>query len=133
MMYRFHVFIHALPAGIDAEAEVGPVDLAASLEITWDAAAAILERLPRLFFEPDGSFVWREETPTAWQVDGQLFERNDRLMVVELKGCCPAEALNALLGACGWPAQPLIFQLVREAKFLSERLFRAHAAGQAEE
>jgi hypothetical protein len=85
-----------------------------------------------MFFEPDGSFVWTSPSnEPAWQVDGNLFDRNGRVLFVDLKGSCPGDQFDRLLSALGWPATPLVFQLVREAVFLDEAEFRRYAASSA--
>jgi len=105
-------------------------DAASSLAVTFERTLAALERLARLFIEPDGSFVW---TGTAadgglWQVDGNLIDRGDVLAYVELKGQCPAERLDELLSALGWPDAPLAFQLLQRGICLDEAEFRRQAA-----
>ena len=95
----------------------------------FDEALARLAALPRLYAEPDGSFVWT--SPAAdrpWQVDGNLFERDGRVLLVDLKGSCPAEEFDRLLAAFGWPTEPVMFELVRAGVFLDEQTFRLHAA-----
>ena len=83
--------------------------------------------------EPDGSFVWacsRSAEPADtgfWQVDGNAAERDGRLLLVDLKGSCPAAEFDRLLEAFGWPEQPVMMQLVRAAAFLDEATFRRHA------
>jgi hypothetical protein len=81
-----------------------------------------------MFCEPDGSFVWvSSQGEPAWQVDGNLYDRNERLLFVDLKGTCPPREFDRLLGALGWPSTALMFQLTREAVFLDEAEFRRHA------
>ena len=101
-----------------------------ALSVTFDAALERLTALPRMFIEPDGSFVWRgsDEDRAEWQVDGELIDRGDVLAFVELKGCCPADRLDELLTALGWPEQPLVFQLPRRGVVLDEAEFRRLAA-----
>lgn len=140
-MYSFYVTIHARPP----EAEAGPlVHLAerdirslvvapASLRVpcacSFEDASAALTSLPRMYCEPDGSFVWVSAAgEPAWQVDGNLYDRDGRLLFVDLKGTCPAERFDELLRTLGWPATTLIFQLVREAVFVDEEEFRRIAA-----
>ncbi len=99
------------------------------MPVSFEQAADRLQELPRMFFEPDGSFVWvGDEQGQRWQVDGQLTDRDGRLLFVELKGDCPANQFDQLLAAFGWPATPLIFQLTRHAVFLDEADFRRFAA-----
>jgi hypothetical protein len=108
---------------------VRPAMLAAAVfPVTFEQAEAALAALPRLFIEPDGSFVWvADDAQRSWQVDGNLYDRNDRLSYVEAKGSCPAAAFDRLLRAVGWPDVPLVFQLVREAVYLDEADFRRYA------
>jgi hypothetical protein len=91
----------------------------APLAVTFESAAAALEALPRLYFEPDGSFVWTGEH-TAWQLDGQLHDRGETLDYAELKGTCPPNALAALLAALRRAEEPLVFHCVREGIFVDE-------------
>jgi hypothetical protein len=126
-----HVTIHrvsSLPAAGPA-ARIGHRDVATlllksadllPLAATFEAAAAALEALPRLYFEPDGSFLWVGEQ-NAWQIDGQLHDRGETLDYVELKGHCPASALACLLRALRTADETLIFHAVREGVFVDER------------
>ena len=139
-MYRFHVALHARPASCSAGPEVelqgtryatlaiDPTALAQPLAFSFETAVQRLQQLPRMFVEPDGSFVWvGQDAAGAWQVDGSLFDRHERLLYVELKGACPEAAFDRLLSALGWPEPPLVFQLIRQAVFLDEASFRRFA------
>jgi len=101
----------------------------ASLAVSFDSAVAVLERLPRMFVEPDGSFVWTgvEVDGQRWQVDGNLIDRGDVLAYVDVSGCCPAEQFDALLRAFGWPEALLAFGLTRSGQTLDEAAFRERA------
>ncbi|MBL9123615.1 MAG: hypothetical protein JNG90_08275 [Planctomycetaceae bacterium] len=140
MLLAFHVCVHARPdaaiagprrhvAGVELETlAVAPADLP-PLGTSFEEAAAELAALPRMYCEPDGSFVWVSTAgETTWQVDGNLYDRAGRLLFVDLKGCCSAPEFDRLLRALGWPETPVIFQLVREAIYLDEGAFRRHAA-----
>ena len=118
-MLTFHASVH----GSDDEG-AGP------LSTTFDSALAALECLPRLFIEPDGSFVWTSITVDgqAWQVDGNLIDRGDCLAYAELKGSCPEERFDMLLSALGWPEARLVFQLPQRGVLLDETAFRRLAA-----
>lgn len=112
---------------------VPPTALAHPFAMTFEEAAASLESLERMFVEPDGSFVWvSSNTPSEaaterWQIDGNLFDRNGRLLMVDLKGTCAPVEFDRLLSAFGWPTTPVMFQLAREAVFLDEPNFRRYA------
>ncbi len=139
-MYRFHTTIHRAPAIAPPGAPlrlrgehlgplaVTPTELALPFEVTFEAVEAELSELERLYCEPDGSFVWvAGEGEPHWQLDGQLYDRHDRLLYVDLKGTCPAARLDELLGVLGWPNVPVAFQLVQEAVLLGETDFRRYA------
>ena len=105
--------------------DVKPAMLAQSLNVSFEDAAEKLQKLPRMFLEPDGSFVWvSAQNGEQWQVDGVLYDRHGRLMFVDLKGECTAEGLEAILAALGSPPTPLMFQLVQQAIFLDDGEFR---------
>jgi hypothetical protein len=114
----FHVSIHAATVEAGASASV-PV-FARSFEQVVEALA----RLPRMFVEPDGAFVWVATGEPGWQMDGVLYDGAARLWYVELKGRCPQAKFDELLSALGWPETPVAFQLVEEAVALDEQGFR---------
>jgi hypothetical protein len=96
---------------------------------TWEEAADALKPLPRMLFEPDGSWIWSGgEGRDRWQVDGHLFDFSNRLHRVELHGECPPESLDRLLSCFGWPEVLLEFEQVREGTRLDEAAFREVAA-----
>jgi hypothetical protein len=100
------------------------------LGVPFEVVLANLELLPRMFIEPDGSFVWRGTTNSGqtWQLDGNLIDRGDVLDYVELAGTCPPERLDDVLAALGWPEEPLAFVLPRVGVTLTEEEFRRQAA-----
>ena len=106
--HAFHVVVAAAAAG--------------GFDVAFEQVAAALERVERLYFEPDGSFVWAGE---AWQVDGLVYDRDRRVQYVELKGTARAEAVRRLLATLGWPATAVMIQLVREGTSLSAEAFLA--------
>lgn len=136
-MYRFHAAVHPLPSDAWLGGEMvlagracRPLQfpaaaLAAPLGTTFEAAGEALSRLERMFFEPDGAFVWVAPSgEPAWQVDGVLYDRGGRLLYAEIKGSCSPSALDSLLRALGWPETPLMFQLLQHAVYLDEAEFR---------
>ena len=139
-MPPFHVILHALPAGSLATMATGAVQafegrsspilqltheqLNASFPISFEEAAERLEQLERMFFEPDGSFVWVGASPvqpTPWQLDGVLYDHGGRIAHIELKGTAPPAALHRLLEAFGGAASDFVFQSVRQATFVDAR------------
>jgi hypothetical protein len=103
-----------------------------ALSVGFDHALEQFAALPRMFIEPDGSFVWTGagDGGQPWQVDGNLIDRGDVLAYVELKGSCPAGQFDELLRGLGWPESPVLFQLLQRGLFLTEAEFRALAASE---
>jgi hypothetical protein len=139
--YQFWVDIHAQPAAPLTRSRlelvgqwfetlvIPPGEAGTPFAVTFEEACAGLNRLEQLLIEPDGSFVWSaSHGEPPWQVDGVLYDRAQKLIYVELKGTCPASQFDQLLTIFGWPATPMIFQLVREAAFLDEPNFRRQAS-----
>lgn len=139
-MYEFDIAVHARPAGLhagpaydDALGRWATLAVPPPLQnepflMPFDDALDRLGRLERLFVEPDGALLWTSPGGPDWQVDGNAWERDGRLLRVDLHGACPAAAFDLLLDACGWPAQAIVVQLVRAGVFLDEATFRRHAA-----
>lgn len=71
-MREFQVYLYGVQCG--------------PLPSSFEAAADRLQRLDRLYFEPDGSFVW--SIGTQEQVFGMLYDTNGQLQYAELRGSC---------------------------------------------
>jgi hypothetical protein len=92
---------------------------------TFDGALAALARLPRMYVEPDGSFLWQgKEGELRWQVDGNLYDQGESLAYVSLKGECPVIEFEELIQCFRWPAVELVFQFVRLGVIVDEATFR---------
>lgn len=139
-MIAFEISVHALQAGappgpdlIEGQGRwptLAPApDSPAALPVGGDECLQRLGSLPRLFVEPDGSFVWvGGSEDAAWQVDGQVHERDGCVLSVDLKGRCPEPEFDRLLAALGWPTRPVMMQILRAGVFLDENAFRGYAA-----
>ena len=138
-VYHFHVNLFAEPRE-------------ESFVVSWEDAAAMLERMPRMIFELDGSFVLSgdleragassppsadcelttisgaEDAPARWQVDGHLFDFAGRLHRVEPHGACPPAMFDELLHCVGWPQQRVAFEVVRLGATVEEAEFRRLAS-----
>jgi len=134
--HRFHATVHARPWRFEfAEScviedrsvrplRIAPEMLANPMAVSFEEAVAALEILPRMFIEPDGSFVWTSESgERSWQVDGVLYDRGGYLLFVDLRGECARPALRRLITGFGAEQTPVMFQLVRQAVFLDEEAF----------
>ncbi len=49
--------------------------------------------------EPDGSFVWVNRHGSLWQLDGMVYDREDAIEYVELKGTTTAVGFSAIANA----------------------------------
>lgn len=140
-MYTFQISLHPRSEVVAADGEivlsgeayatlrVPTAALTATFPRTFEAVAAALAKFERMFIEPDGSFVWvSSKSDQTWQVDGVLYDRDDRLLFVDLKGSCPPEDFDRILEACGWPDTPVMMQLTRDAVFVDEETFRELAS-----
>lgn len=139
--YAFDITLHGHPPGDPAAGapheELGvawptvavPRDcLAVPMDVDFDGMLARLGALERMYVEPDGALVWTSPRESGgWQVDGNAYEKEGRVLLVDLKGSCPPWDFDRLLDCLGWPRQRVLFQLVRPAVFLDESTFRRHA------
>ena len=141
-MYAFECSLHALPdSEVLASGEtltdscgqwptllIAQDQLITPLPIVFDDVLNQLNTLPRLYAEPDGSFVWTSpQENIRWQVNGNLYERNDRVLFVELKGSCPTSEFDQLLACFLQDEKACVVQLTRPAVFVIPEIFRAHA------
>lgn len=60
----------------------------------FDDVAAALATADRLYFEPDGSFVW---AGPDWQIDGMIYDRDCVLQYADIKGHCPLALWRQLI------------------------------------
>jgi len=140
MMYAFAVTIYARP---DVAAPGTEVTLRGQTLPTISVPAAVLvggfprsfeevgdalNSLERLYFEPDGSFVWVSSAgEPKWQLDGLLADLDGRVTSLELKGICPPAAFERALAVLGAPPAIPLFMLTHEAVALDEAAFRNYA------
>jgi len=128
-----HLVVHAAPermltcsevtlGGHSLEALSLPTSwLSRPLAVSFDEVLSRLEQLPRLYIEPDGSFIWIGPTgPAEWKIDGQLHDSASGLMTIELKVEGDSPDLCAIFHCLDWPAESLVFQLVREGIYVDD-------------
>ena len=139
MPLRFHANIFVLPpqTAVGAPVTLRGVEIPtlrpqifdAFFPLAFEQAYDALAQFPRIDIEPDGFFVISGDLDgKRWQLDGHLYDFEDRLHRVELHGECPARSLDAILACFGWPQTPLAFELVMEGVALDEAAFRQFAA-----
>jgi hypothetical protein len=139
--YAFDITVHGHPQG-DLAAGTPHEDLGVTwptvavprdclsvpMAVDFDGMLTRLGSLERMYVEPDGALVWTSPRDAArWQVDGNAYEKEGRVLLVDLKGSCPPGEFDRLLGCLDWPRQRVLIQLVRPAVFLDESTFRRHA------
>lgn len=99
--------------------------------ISFETACDQLNTLPRMFVEPDGALVWvstRDVSP-GWQLDGNLWDRESRLLELELKGHCTPRAWDDLLRVLQCDPLRLMIRFVRHGVFVEDTEFRRWAFG----
>ncbi|TWT98238.1 hypothetical protein [Stieleria varia] len=64
------------------------------MSLSFEEAQQRLSELERLYFEPDGSFVW---AGAGFQVFGMLYDAAGKLQYVELRGKCTLAAWRRLI------------------------------------
>ncbi len=96
--------------------------------VTFEQAAAAMARLDRMLVEPDGSCIYSGDHPAAWRLEGNLFDRDGRLLNLQLWGRCPPPAFDRLLNCLDWPATQVVFECARDGVYLAEAEFRRFAA-----
>ncbi|PQO47607.1 hypothetical protein [Blastopirellula marina] len=85
--------------------------------ISFEQVEAVWSEWPRMFFEPDGSFVWVADDQ-SWQLDGVVYDRDDHVLRVDLTGVYQTAPLEQLFRTLGWPEANLRVELVRDGQFL---------------
>jgi hypothetical protein len=88
------------------------------MDSSFEQAVDRLSDLPRLYIEPDGSFVWTGkmdagavQADSDWQLFGMLYDVGERLNRIELQGCCPLDRWQALCN-CVQPDGRLVAYLL---------------------
>ncbi|QDS97338.1 hypothetical protein [Adhaeretor mobilis] len=142
-MLRFRVNLYARPDSLEAGEPITlrNVKLAtlrgrgqqtifdAYLPVTFEAALAEMQKLPRMDAEPDGYYVFSGgQQGERWQIDGHLFDFSGRLHRVEMSGHCPAGVFAQLLAIFAPEASEekkseLAFELIREGVVMDKDNF----------
>lgn len=99
------------------------------LPVSFEAAEAELATLGRLYFEPDGSFLWVGEQPAAWQIDGMLYDAAGSLQYVDLRGRCPLPQWRRLISALVPSGSPLAVVRLSDGELQNLQQFEAEVWG----
>jgi hypothetical protein len=116
-----HVTVHRLSTSTPAGGDAGACGQLSPLSISFDELAEQLAAQADLFFEPDGSFVWR--TPEG-QLDGQLYDGPAALQYVELRGKCTRVMWEQMVRWLSVPGDRLAVQHVETGRVMPEIDFR---------
>lgn len=101
-----------------------------SFDFDYETLASKLAEIPRLYIEPDGSFVWVSSEDESRRISGQITDDGSRVCYLELRGLCLwSDLTTVLLSSLGWPATTLAFQLMPESLLVTEDQFREVVCG----
>ena len=100
------------------------------MSVSFEWVAEKLLRMPNLHFEPDGAFTWgsterHSKAKRKWQLDGMIYDRENLIEYVELKGNCDRttwESLTEVLS--GVECTPLVVQWITQGIWISESNFK---------
>ncbi len=100
------------------------------MAVSFEEVEQSMSQLPRMFFEMDGSFVWRgqygrvqhinsseRDVEQSWQIDGMVYDVAGRVSRVELKGDCQLEQFQQLVERLQ-PAESLVAYLIDQSCFV---------------
>jgi hypothetical protein len=99
------------------------------MNVSFEMVAAALQRHPNVHFEPDGAFTWgsvehRSPVHRLWQLDGMIYDRENRIEYVELKGNCDRATWQAFTQVLsGVEYGSLIVQLIEQGLWICEADF----------
>jgi len=103
--------------------------LDAPFAVTFEEVEDACRLVKRMFLEPDGAFVWSgEENGSRWQVDGHLYDRNGRLLFIELQGVCPPDRFRQFIRLLQSDDQQILVELVMESAIVELADFARIAA-----
>ena len=104
------------------------------LAVTFESVAETLSPWPGMHFEMDGSFVWvspeRDQSgKPIWQLDGMIYDRNDLVQYIELKGSCDHAAWIKLVSvlyekATDGDQARIAIHLIKQSAWILESDFR---------
>lgn len=136
MVSHWHIAVypslpHAVPtqsAIVDGQTgqalQIETKELNKTFDVSFDELFETLQNFERLFIELDGSFVWRGTSDDSpWQIDGIVFEKDDRVWYVELKGYCDHQSFNNLVSCLAGNESSFIVQSITEGTVVSGREF----------
>ncbi len=106
------------------------------LQMSWEDAFEQLSRLPRMYIEPDGSFLWTGETamqphssPHAWQLEGTIYDDGRAIQYVDILARCPLSTWEIFLDAIGETFDSVTLQLLDQPQVVRGSWLRQQAHG----
>lgn len=97
--------------------------------MSWESALERLSRLPRMFVEPDGSFLWNGDDKFIghWQLEGTVYDDGRVVRTVELLGHCSLDNWQTFLEAFETTCSSIIIELVDENRIVAGEWLREYA------
>jgi len=82
----------------------------------FESIAENLQKVERLYFEMDGSFIWTgEDGEFRWQLDGMLYDAAGVIQYVDIQGWCPLREwlslLNTIADQADWDQRWTVVRL----------------------
>ena len=103
------------------------------LHISWEEALLRLEKLPRMFVEPDGSFLWTGEATAEaaqWRLEGTVYDDGQVVRYIELRGQCPLRQWQEFLGAFDESFSTVVLDLLDQSTVVEGEWLRRRVAGE---
>jgi len=119
----FQIAIHRL-ANANSTPPFDAATPRGSFAVSFEDVFVALEAWPRMYIEPDGSFVCvgqetlADGSSAAWQLDGHLYDRDGRLLYLELQGTCPRSTWEQILAACQVTLAEILIEQRRAGTFV---------------
>ena len=101
------------------------------LDISLEEALLRLAQLPRMFIEPDGSFLWTgagSDDSAAWQLEGTIYDDGRVVRYIELHGHCPLQQWDDFLAAFSQSRASVVLELLDEGLVVGGEWLRRHGS-----
>ena len=113
--FEFHAIVRP------AAGEAGTV--ATGFSKSYETVAESLAEIPRLYIEPDGSFVWVSSEDVARKINGQVTDDGSQVMFVEFRGRALQKDIDPILSTLRDPVTDLQVQLLPGGEIIDESAF----------
>jgi hypothetical protein len=88
-------------------------DFVDTFPCTFEEVFQALDSFDGLHIELDGAFAFRNvDQDRPWQIDGLVFEKDNRVWHLQLKGFCDRHSFEKIMSVCHWPKTDFIVQSI---------------------